>query len=86
MSVENSLLTGTTLRREDALIFLDTVKQQLANKPGDYNAFLNVLKELQEEKVNINCAISEICTLFQGHPDLIQGFSAFLPPGVYLPR
>jgi paired amphipathic helix protein Sin3a len=37
------------LRVEDALLYLDEVKQQFGNKPDIYNAFLDVMKDFKAQ-------------------------------------
>merc|ERR1711974_470515 len=76
---------GGCPKREDAIRFLDRVRTRLEGRPQDYSDFLNIMRDLKSESLNINCAIAKVCHLFQDFPDLIQGFSIFLPPGHRLP-
>ncbi|XP_042198679.1 LOW QUALITY PROTEIN: paired amphipathic helix protein Sin3b [Callorhinchus milii] len=66
---------------EDALSYLDQVKMQFGNNPAVYNEFLDIMKEFKSQSIDTPGVIDRVSRLFQGHPDLILGFNAFLPPG-----
>ncbi|KAF0683651.1 Aste57867_24296 [Aphanomyces stellatus] len=71
------------LRVEDALAYLDQVKQQFGNQPEVYNRFLDIMKEFKSHRIDTPCTIQRISELFKGHPNLIVGFNTFLPPGYH---
>jgi paired amphipathic helix protein Sin3a len=66
---------------EDALNYLDKVKNQFALQPQVYNQFLDIMKEFKSQSIDTQEVINRVSTLFHGHPDLIVGFNTFLPPG-----
>uniref|UniRef100_A0AAX7T841 Paired amphipathic helix protein Sin3b n=1 Tax=Astatotilapia calliptera TaxID=8154 RepID=A0AAX7T841_ASTCA len=69
------------LKVEDALSYLDQVKIRFANDPGIYNKFLDIMKEFKSQSIDTPGVINRVSQLFHGHPDLVLGFNAFLPPG-----
>uniref|UniRef100_A0A8B9H8S1 Paired amphipathic helix protein Sin3b n=1 Tax=Astyanax mexicanus TaxID=7994 RepID=A0A8B9H8S1_ASTMX len=80
------LLNCTTLSNlyvyvEDALSYLDQVKIRFVNEPGIYNKFLDIMKEFKSQSIDTPGVINRVSQLFHGHPDLVLGFNAFLPPG-----
>lgn len=72
---------ASPLRVEDALSYLDNVKNQFADQPRVYNEFLDIMKEFKSQSTDTPGVIRRVTTLFQGHPDLIIGFNTFLPAG-----
>uniref|UniRef100_A0A8C4HQ02 Paired amphipathic helix protein Sin3b n=1 Tax=Dicentrarchus labrax TaxID=13489 RepID=A0A8C4HQ02_DICLA len=70
-----------SLHVEDALSYLDQVKIRFANDPGIYNKFLDIMKEFKSQSIDTPGVINRVSQLFHGHPDLVLGFNAFLPPG-----
>uniref|UniRef100_A0A7N9AU80 Paired amphipathic helix protein Sin3b n=1 Tax=Mastacembelus armatus TaxID=205130 RepID=A0A7N9AU80_9TELE len=73
------LALGSHLRY--ALSYLDQVKIRFANEPGIYNKFLDIMKEFKSQSIDTPGVINRVSQLFHGHPDLVLGFNAFLPPG-----
>ncbi|KAL7884506.1 hypothetical protein AOLI_G00072760 [Acnodon oligacanthus] len=69
------------LKVEDALSYLDQVKIRFVNEPGIYNKFLDIMKEFKSQSIDTPGVINRVSQLFHGHPDLVLGFNAFLPPG-----
>uniref|UniRef100_A0A3B5KRR6 Histone deacetylase interacting domain-containing protein n=1 Tax=Xiphophorus couchianus TaxID=32473 RepID=A0A3B5KRR6_9TELE len=65
----------------NALSYLDQVKIRFANDPGIYNKFLDIMKEFKSQSIDTPGVINRVSQLFHGHPDLVLGFNAFLPPG-----
>uniref|UniRef100_A0A8C4HQL6 Paired amphipathic helix protein Sin3b n=1 Tax=Dicentrarchus labrax TaxID=13489 RepID=A0A8C4HQL6_DICLA len=49
--------------------------------PGIYNKFLDIMKEFKSQSIDTPGVINRVSQLFHGHPDLVLGFNAFLPPG-----
>ncbi|KAK9475414.1 uncharacterized protein V1510DRAFT_409124 [Dipodascopsis tothii] len=69
------------LNVKDALSYLDQVKIQFQNQPDVYNRFLDIMKDFKSQSIDTPGVIDRVSTLFNGHPNLIQGFNTFLPPG-----
>ncbi|KAF1949433.1 hypothetical protein CC80DRAFT_271756 [Byssothecium circinans] len=65
----------------DALSYLDQVKVQFAEHPDVYNKFLDIMKDFKSGAIDTPGVIARVSGLFAGHPNLIQGFNTFLPPG-----
>ena len=65
----------------DASRYLDQVKERFAEQPDVYNKFLDIMKDFENQAVDPLGLIQRVSTLFNGYPDLIQGFSTFLPSG-----
>ncbi|MCP9261124.1 Paired amphipathic helix protein Sin3a [Dirofilaria immitis] len=69
------------LRVEDALCYLDQVKQQFADAPDVYVNFLDVMKDFKSQTIDTPGVIKRVSRLFHGRPNLIIAFNTFLPPG-----
>ncbi|XP_022900635.2 paired amphipathic helix protein Sin3a isoform X1 [Onthophagus taurus] len=69
------------LKVEDALSYLDSVKYKFGDKPQVYNDFLDIMKEFKNQSIDTPGVIQRVSNLFNGFPDLIDGFNTFLPPG-----
>ncbi|ESN92146.1 hypothetical protein HELRODRAFT_116136 [Helobdella robusta] len=69
------------LKVEDALSYLDRVKQQFCTQPQVYNDFLDIMKEFKSQTIDTPGVIARVSHLFHGHKDLIVGFNTFLPLG-----
>ena len=65
----------------DALSYLDQVKVRFVDQPDVYNQFLDIMKEFKSQDIDTPGVINRVSTLFAGHPELIEGFNTFLPPG-----
>lgn len=65
----------------DALSYLDQVKVQFSEHPDVYNRFLDIMKDFKSQAIDTPGVINRVSELFAGHPNLIQGFNTFLPPG-----
>jgi paired amphipathic helix protein Sin3a len=68
------------MKHEDAMEFLERVRDIFADRPFIYNSFLAVMKEFREQSVTTDDVINRVKLLFKGHPDLLSGFNLFLPP------
>ncbi|KAI9714226.1 MAG: hypothetical protein M1812_006447 [Candelaria pacifica] len=77
---EYELVTDFGLQ-QDALSYLDQVKVQFVEQEGVYNRFLDIMKDFKSQTIDTPGVIERVVTLFAGHPNLIQGFNTFLPPG-----
>lgn len=69
------------LQVDDALSYLERVRQQFMQTPEKYNEFLEVMKEFKSHTIDTHGVILRVTKLFRFHPDLIDGFNTFLPPG-----
>ncbi|VDK65189.1 unnamed protein product [Onchocerca ochengi] len=69
------------LRVEDALCYLDQVKQQFTDTPDVYVNFLDVMKDFKSQTIDTPGVIKRVSRLFRGRPNLITAFNTFLPPG-----
>ena len=65
----------------DALSYLDQVKVRFQEQPDVYNSFLDIMKDFKSQAIDTPGVIERVSNLFAGHPELIQGFNTFLPPG-----
>ena len=65
----------------DALSYLDQVKVRFQAEPDVYNRFLDIMKDFKSQAIDTPGVIKRVSQLFTGHPELIQGFNTFLPPG-----
>ncbi|KAI4091009.1 MAG: hypothetical protein LQ344_004390 [Seirophora lacunosa] len=65
----------------DALSYLDQVKVRFVDHPDVYNRFLDIMKDFKSQTIDTPGVIERVSSLFAGHPELIQGFNTFLPPG-----
>ena len=72
---------ASPLRVEDALSYLDNVKNQFADQPRVYNEFLDIMKEFKSQSTDTPGVIRRVTQLFHGYQDLIIGFNTFLPTG-----
>jgi paired amphipathic helix protein Sin3a len=69
------------LRVEDALMYLDEVKQQFKDRPTIYNEFLTIMKNFKSMELDTPGVIKRVSKLFRGYNNLILGFNTFLPEG-----
>ncbi|TRM67696.1 paired amphipathic helix [Schizophyllum amplum] len=75
---------GTDLDVSDALSYLDTVKACFRDRPEVYREFLDAMKDLKNQSIDIRQCVDRVVELFRGYPDLIVGFNVFLPRGSIL--
>ncbi|CAL8134278.1 unnamed protein product [Orchesella dallaii] len=68
------------LRVEDAVTYLEHVKQRYHQRPQTYNDFLDIMKDFKSQSLDTPGVIDRVAHLFQGDPDMIMGFNMFLPP------
>jgi len=72
---------GRELKVEDALLYLDKVKNEFGERPRIYNEFLDIMKCFKAQEVDTIGVINRVKTLFRGYNALILGFNTFLPEG-----
>ena len=69
------------LRVEDALAYLDRVKQAFSRQPTVYTDFLGIMKDFKTKAIDTPGVIRRVSSLFRGRQDLILQFNTFLPEG-----
>lgn len=69
------------LTTDDALAYLQAVKDMFKDKKGKYDEFLEVMKDFKAQRINTAGVTARVKDLFKGHRDLILGFNTFLPKG-----
>ncbi|CAH0048285.1 unnamed protein product [Clonostachys solani] len=79
--IPGSMNQGQQPILNDALTYLDQVKVQFHDQPDVYNRFLDIMKDFKSQEIDTPGVINRVSELFAGHPNLIQGFNTFLPPG-----
>ncbi|KAJ7449389.1 paired amphipathic helix [Mycena galericulata] len=68
----------------DALSYLNVVKDQLSNQPEQYNHFLDIMTDFKHGVIDTPRVIQRVVLLFDGHPLLIRGFNKFLPDNLQI--
>ena len=69
------------LKVEDALVYLEQVKQQFGNESEVYQEFLGIMKDFKSQNIDTPGVIHRVSKLFKGHPLVIMGFNTMLPLG-----
>lgn len=72
------------LRVEDALAYLEQVKNHYGDQPQIYNNFLDIMKEFKAQTIGTTQVIRRVSRLFEDNKHLILGFNTFLPPGYHI--
>jgi len=65
-----------------AVEFVSQLKSRFADKPEIYREFLEICIACYEKQRSIKQVFEEVSLLFEGHPDLLRGFTFFLPDGL----
>eukprot|EP00924_Labyrinthula_sp_SR-Ha-C_P004134 snap_masked-scaffold_3-processed-gene-15.34-mRNA-1 protein AED:0.15 eAED:0.19 QI:0/0/0/0.5/1/1/2/0/1523 len=79
--VDHTAAAEKNLKVEDALKYLEFVKQCFATEPNTYNKFLDIMKKFKSSQIKTEGIIQEVLGLFKGQNKLILGFNDFLPAG-----
>ena len=58
--------------------FVDQVQSRFVDQPEVYKTFLRILNDFKPKKMNKSELRAEVNILFDGHPDLIEGFNDFI--------
>ena len=66
---------ASPLRVEDALSYLDNVKNQFADQPRVYNEFLDIMKEFKSQSTDTPGVIRRVTTLFQAQVHIWDSFT-----------
>ncbi|RLM61233.1 hypothetical protein C2845_PM14G05920 [Panicum miliaceum] len=69
---------------EDSIRFVLAVKREFDGEPVKNLQFLTVMRGFRLGIFGVDGVVSRLQPLFQGHPDLIRDFNAFLPRGYVL--
>ncbi|KAF3951322.1 hypothetical protein ACB098_01G279700 [Castanea mollissima] len=64
---------------EGAINFVNKIKRRFQDDEHVYKAFLDCLNTYKKEHKDINKVYNEISILFDGHPDLLDEFTTFIP-------
>ncbi|KAI3824945.1 hypothetical protein L1987_06418 [Smallanthus sonchifolius] len=69
------------LTSNDALTYLQKVKDIFQDKKEKYNEFLKVMNDFKAQRLDTTGVIARVKELFDGHQELLLGFNPFLPKG-----
>ncbi|CAJ1939996.1 unnamed protein product [Sphenostylis stenocarpa] len=69
---------GQKITMSDAMSYLKAVKVALRDKKEKYIEFMEVMKDVKDERIDITCLIAKLKELFKGNKDLILRFNKFL--------
>jgi paired amphipathic helix protein Sin3a len=69
------------LRVEEALVYLDQVKLEFADRPHKYDEFLDIIKTFKTQQIDAPGIVRRVSNLFQGNRRLLLGFNTFLLEG-----
>ncbi|KAF8759170.1 hypothetical protein HU200_010551 [Digitaria exilis] len=72
---------GVSERARERIRLPRAVKDKFQDKREKYEEFLEVMRDFKSERIDTNGVIIRVKTLFNGYPELILGFNAFLPKG-----
>ncbi|CAA20757.2 Clr6 I prime and Rpd3L histone deacetylase complex subunit Pst1 [Schizosaccharomyces pombe] len=64
---------------DQAINFVNNVKNRFSHKPEAYNSFLDILKSYQHDQRPIQLVYFQVSQLFAEAPDLLEEFKRFLP-------
>ncbi|KAK9071711.1 hypothetical protein SSX86_008140 [Deinandra increscens subsp. villosa] len=68
-----------TVEFEEAISFVNKIKKRFQNDDHVYKSFLDILNMYRKDHKGIIEVYSEVASLFDGHPDLLDDFTRFLP-------
>lgn len=71
-------------RLNDALRYIDEVHVRFIDQPDVCLRFLDIMNDFDPQAPDLSDVIQRVSSLFVGHPELIKGLNAFLPPGYRL--
>ncbi|KAI4389240.1 hypothetical protein MLD38_001488 [Melastoma candidum] len=71
--------TKKTVEFEEAISFVNKIKKRFQNDEHVYKSFLDILNMYRKEQKDIDNVYSEVAGLFEGHSDLLEEFTRFLP-------
>ncbi|XP_010480641.1 PREDICTED: paired amphipathic helix protein Sin3-like 1 [Camelina sativa] len=65
----------------DALSYVESVKEALHDEPAKYQEFRKIMKDYNRGRLDAASVITRVEILLEDHPNLLRGFSVFLPTG-----
>ncbi|CAN7113330.1 unnamed protein product [Brassica rapa subsp. narinosa] len=68
-----------TVDFEEAIHFVNKIKTRFKHDEHVYKSFLGILNLYRKEKKGISEVYNEVSILFEGHSDLLEEFTRFLP-------
>lgn len=71
--------TGDAVEFDDALSFVNKIKNRFSGQLDTYKQFLEILQTYQRESTPIQDVYSQVVRLFDSAPDLVMEFHRFLP-------
>ncbi|XP_023641176.1 paired amphipathic helix protein Sin3-like 1 isoform X2 [Capsella rubella] len=76
---EDEALPKKTVEFEEAINFVNKIKKRFKHDEHVYKSFLEILNMYRKEDKEIGEVYNEVSILFEGHLDLLEGFTRFLP-------
>ncbi|KAL5100364.1 hypothetical protein RYX36_004691, partial [Vicia faba] len=67
------------VNKEKAEKYLDKVKTRFRRQPCIYNSFLDIMSMYKNNNISLKEMCEMVFSLFEHHPDLVNGFINFLP-------
>ncbi|GMI99169.1 SIN3-like 2 [Hibiscus trionum] len=68
-----------TVEFDEAISFVNKIKRRFQHDEHVYKSFLDVLNMYRREHKDIHEVYTEVASLFEDHPDLLEEFTRFLP-------
>lgn len=63
-----------------AINYMEKIKNRFADDSEKYSEFLSIMGQFKKQELETVEVIARVKVLFKDQPDLLQGFSTFLPP------
>jgi hypothetical protein len=76
----NMSFTASLAKFQNALAFVDKVRETYKETPVIYSTFLSIMKRYKSRRISREVAVECVTKLFEGHDDLLVEFNSFLPP------
>ncbi|KAL1211316.1 Paired amphipathic helix protein Sin3-like 1 [Cardamine amara subsp. amara] len=76
---EDEALPKKTVEFEEAINFVNKIKKRFKHDDHVYKSFLDILNMYRKENKEISEVYNEVSILFEGHLDLLEEFTRFLP-------
>ncbi|XP_039024409.1 paired amphipathic helix protein Sin3-like 2 isoform X2 [Hibiscus syriacus] len=68
-----------TVEFDEAISFVNKIKKRFQHDEHVYKSFLDILNMYRKEHKDITEVYTEVASLFEDHPDLLEEFTRFLP-------
>ncbi|BET01526.1 Hypothetical protein NTJ_14342 [Nesidiocoris tenuis] len=59
---------------------LDAIKEKFFSEPEKYNAFMKIMKDWKNERINSRTMLNRVSQLLCRHPDILGGFKRLVSP------